>query len=102
MENLEARISSLVGAPAGRAFLLLAARSGLAPVQIGMPRVSLEIAAAALGEVSRWRMDRHDVSPAARPSRPPRAPAWPRGPHSGGGHGLPPRRGSACSSRREA
>jgi hypothetical protein len=61
MENLEARISSLLRAPAGRAFLLLAARSGLAPVQIGMPRVSLEIAAAALGEVSLWRVDRAAV-----------------------------------------
>src|SRR5262245_22965852 len=58
MESVEARIESLLSAPAGRAFLLLASRSDLVPALIGTPRVSLEIAAVALGEVSLWRMDR--------------------------------------------
>jgi hypothetical protein len=61
MENFQARVEALVSAPAGRAFLMLAAGSGIAASVISTPRVSLEIAALALGEVSLWRTDRASV-----------------------------------------
>lgn len=58
MESLQPRIEALLAGPAGRAFLLIAARSGLDPAIIAEPQTSVEIAALALDAVSLWRMDR--------------------------------------------
>jgi hypothetical protein len=61
MESLQPRIEALLAAPAGRAFLLIAARSGLDPAIIAEPQTSVEIAALALDAVSLWRVDRAAV-----------------------------------------
>jgi hypothetical protein len=61
MEHLRERVDALLAAPAGRAFLLVAARSEFAPAVVSTPRASLEIAAMALSEVSLWRADRAPV-----------------------------------------
>jgi|KBSSwiStaDraftv2_1062776.scaffolds.fasta_scaffold381297_2 hypothetical protein len=58
MQSVQPRIEALLAAPAGRAFLLIAARSGLDPAIIAEPQTSMEIAALALDAVSLWRMDR--------------------------------------------
>src|SRR5688572_20305296 len=58
MQSVQAQIDALIAAPAGRALLVIAARSGLDPAGIVTPRKTLELAALALAEVSRWRIDR--------------------------------------------
>jgi hypothetical protein len=58
MQSVQPQIDALIAAPAGRALLLIAARSGLDPAGIATPRKTLELAALALAEVSRWRIDR--------------------------------------------
>ena len=58
MQSVQAQIDALIAAPAGRALLLIAARSRLDPAGIATPRKTLEFAALALAEVSRWRIDR--------------------------------------------
>ena len=58
MHSVQPQIDEFIAAPAGRAFQLIAARSGLDPAGITAPRKTLELAALALAEVSRWRIDR--------------------------------------------
>jgi hypothetical protein len=58
MQSVQSQIDALIAAPAGRALLFIAARSGLDPAGIATPQKSLELAALALAEVSRWRIDR--------------------------------------------
>ena len=57
MQSVQAQIDALIAAPAGRALLLIAAGCGLDPAGIATPRKTLELAALALAEVSRWRID---------------------------------------------
>jgi hypothetical protein len=61
VEDLEARRATLLSAPAGRAFLLIADASRLAPEVVARPAVSMHIAACAVDEVSPWRSDRTGV-----------------------------------------
>jgi len=58
MQSVQAQIDALIAAPAGRALLFITARFGLDAAEIATPRKTLELAALALAEVSRWRIYR--------------------------------------------
>jgi hypothetical protein len=68
VQDIEARTTALLAAPAGRAFLRIADISGLAPEVVARPAVSMHIAARAVDEVNPWRSD-HDSVLAALPRR---------------------------------
>lgn len=55
------RVAAFLDAPAGRAFLAIAEHSGLSAGALARPEISQYVAAAAVEEVGRWRMDRPTV-----------------------------------------
>ena len=57
MEQIDRKVEEILGSPIGCEFLLSVEASGLSPVEVGIPRNSLWLAAGAVGELDWWIPD---------------------------------------------